>query len=298
MTGARADNFARVRVLGVEYACSSGKAVACHWDPLPEEQEKVEVPSVVVADGREYTVEVFCVSLFSKSVIRSFFIPNTVTFLPKKCFEFCENLVDVCFASESRIDSFESACFKRCGLCEIDIPNSVISIGSKCFDGCVNMCRVRIGEESRLQKIGEFAFRGCNISDLYLPRYLDICGYAIFLGVKSVNIGNNPKVFISNECLMSQDRKALIRCFSSNSTFEVPDSIRVIDWYCFSGSNVKKVVFGRNSNIKHLEVLSLTLLLRRLYLKREVIIILSEMECCCVVVHLIIAWLLEFPWTL
>ena len=138
------EEFARVQISGVEYACSFGKAVACHWNPSPEEQENVEVPSVVVANGREFTVEVFCDSIFSKSVIRSVVIPNTVTFLPKKCFEFCENLVNVCFASESRIDSFGIACFKRCRFCEIDIPDSVISIGSKCFDGCVKLSRVRI----------------------------------------------------------------------------------------------------------------------------------------------------------
>ena len=140
-----------------------------------------------------YKVEIFVAGLFSKSVIRSVSIPNTVKVLPKKCFEFCENLVNVTFAPGSQIDSFGDACLKRCGLSEIEVPDSCVFIGSKCFDGCVHLHHVGISERSQLEKIGKFAFRGCNIFDLYLPSHLEISQWqTVFLGVGSIDIGNNP----------------------------------------------------------------------------------------------------------
>ena len=81
-------DFARVKSFGIEYACSCGKAVAYSWDPKPEEQESAEVSEFVFASGREYRVEIFACGLFSKSAIKRVVIPNTITFLPKKCFEF------------------------------------------------------------------------------------------------------------------------------------------------------------------------------------------------------------------
>lgn len=163
------EDFVRVQSLGIEYACSCGKAVACRWGPTPDKGERAEIQEVVVTSGCEFRVELFTSGIFSKSFIRSVSIPKTVKFLPKKCFECCEQFVHVIFASESQIDSFGDACFKRCGLSEIEVPDSCLSIGSKCFDGCERLCRVGIGERSQLERVGEFAFRGCMVSDFYIP---------------------------------------------------------------------------------------------------------------------------------
>ena len=239
-------DFARTRISGVDYVCSCGKALAHCWNPTPEE-DQAEIPEVIIANGCEYKVEFFAGGIFSKSVIRAISIPDTVRFLPKKCFECCENLEIVTFEPESQVSSFGKACFKRCRLSEIEVPDTCISIGSKCFDACVKLRRVGISERSQLSRIGDFAFRGCNISDFYLANSLsfsiDIVRSGIFLGVKSVNIGNNRNALMCNDCLMSNDRSMLIHCFSQNSTFEVPDSVDLMWDWCFAGSEVRKVVF-------------------------------------------------------
>ena len=250
-------DFERVRLLGVEYACSSGKAVACLWDPAPEQQETAEIHEVVAVAGKKYTVEMFANGIFSKSMIQSIFIPNTVMFLPDKCFEFCENLVKVTFGPESQIDSFGKACFKHCGLSEIDVPDRCTSIGAKCFDGCHHLQSVRISEKSQLTTIGEFAFRGCHVSNLYLPSDLVIertgLDEGVFVGVNSVAVAlDNPTMVLRGDLLLSKDGKELISCFSSESICEVPDSVRDIWKWCFAGSKVRKVVFGINSKISGL----------------------------------------------
>ena len=88
MEADKAGEFARVRILGVGYTCYSGEAVAYCWDPQPEEEVQVEVPEAVVANRREFKVRTFVCGIFSRTAIRSIAIPNTVTALPKKCFEY------------------------------------------------------------------------------------------------------------------------------------------------------------------------------------------------------------------
>lgn len=213
------EDFARVRILGIDYVCSCGKALAYGWNPIPEEEQQAEVQEIVVSSGRTYQVGVLIAGIFSKSLIRSVSIPNTVRLLPNKCFEFCEQLVTVTFAPESQICSFGAACFKRCGLCEIEVPDNCTSIGPKCFDGCTQLTHLEISDRSQLEKIGNLAFRGCSVVDLYLPDELviDHTG-CIFLGVRSVNVGNNNQNFIvDSDCLMSRDRKTLIHCSSGHT---------------------------------------------------------------------------------
>ena len=48
-----AEDFTRVRIFGVDYMCASGRAIAYCWDPMPEEEERAEVPEAVSASGHE-----------------------------------------------------------------------------------------------------------------------------------------------------------------------------------------------------------------------------------------------------
>ena len=128
------------------------------------------------------------------------------------------------------------------------MPDSCVVIEDKCFDGCVNLRRVHISEQSELESIGRFAFRGCNVSDLFLPSGL-LLGPCVFIGVKSFVAAKGIGFIVSDDCVFSHDRKILFHCFSSNPTFEVPDSVLYISPYCFAGSNVGTVVFGKKSKI-------------------------------------------------
>ena len=70
-------------------------------------------------------------------------------------------------------------------------------------------------------------------------------------GVKSVRVGKDSLFVLSSDCLMSRDEKVLIRCFSSNSSFTVPDSVRSICPFCFDTCNVKRVVLGKEFGAKN-----------------------------------------------
>ena len=246
-------DFARVHVIGLEFACSNQKAVAVKWSPTLAQRSRAEIPETVVADGRGHEVEILIQGLFAKSAIRSVVIPKTVKFLPDKCFEFCESLCEAVFDRASRVNYLGMCCFKKCGLTEFDLPDSCVIIGEKCFDGCAKLCRIRISENSELEEIGSFAFRGCNISNLYLPSRFDISSCeGVFLGVKSFVLGKNIDLVVSDGFILSKDKENLLHCFSSNPVVEVPDSIERISRCCFAGSNVRKVIFGAKSKIDNI----------------------------------------------
>ena len=118
--------------------------------------------------------------------------------------------------------SFISSSLKRCGLCEFVLPDSCVVIGEKCFDGCRRLCRVFISESSELERICRFAFRGCNVSELFLPRGLHVpsekeCASeeavpvrdCIFLGVKSAVTSKDGDFLVSDDCVISKDRRTL-----------------------------------------------------------------------------------------
>ena len=176
MEAEKACDFARVHVMGLQCACSDGKAVAVKWTPALAQRSKAEIPETVTANRRTYVVEILKHGLFAKSMIRNVVIPQTVKFLPNKCFEFCESLCEVTFNGESQVNYLGICCFKKCGLTEFDLPDSCLFIDDKCFDGCAKLCRLRISENSELEFIGAFAFRGCSISN---QRYSGIFLYRL-----------------------------------------------------------------------------------------------------------------------
>ena len=270
-------DFARAHVMGVEYTCCDGKAVAFAWAPAAEQRERAEVAATVLVGGRSYSVEILWRGIFGKSAIRSAVIPEGVRFLPDKCFEFCERLCDVAFEGVSRVSSVGKCCFKRCCLSEFRVPDGCISIGDKCFDGCSRLCRVHFGEKSQLKKLGSFCFRGCNIVDLFLPGGLEVpvneshdLRAGVFLGVNSVIVPDDSNFVIVKDCLLSSDRRYLLRCFSRESSFEVPRSIRAICSWCFAGSSVRDVVFVEGWKIQDL---------RGAFADKSVILLLTETFC-------------------
>ena len=240
------DDCGTVRVRGTRYACSSGRAVALEWSASHDE---CEIPESV----GEHEVVLLSRELFAGATIRSVRIPKSVVCLPEKGFEACGYLVQVRFEGESRITSLGKCCFKGCGLTEFDLPDRCMSIGEKCFDGCVRLYRVGITEHSKLARIGSFAFRRCNIANLFLPSQLDLsCVEAPLVGVKSIVAASTNTFLISDECVISRNGEELICSFSTKATFQVPDNIVTIRKWCFSGSQVKEIIFGAQSKINNI----------------------------------------------
>ena len=79
-------DFARAHVMGVEYTCCDGKAVAFAWAPAAEQRERAELAATILVGGRNYSVEILWCGIFGKSAIRSAVIPEGVRFLPERMF--------------------------------------------------------------------------------------------------------------------------------------------------------------------------------------------------------------------
>ena len=245
-------DFARVTIDGVEYACSEGVAAVCGRSAEIVE-ENVVVRGSVSANEKVYVVEILAKEVFAKMLIRSVKLPNTVMSIPEKCFELCKNLSDVVFEEGSRVSVFGKCCFKGCAIVKIDIPDSVLSIEDKCFDGCTELCSVGICETSKLMKLGSYVFRGCQVDSLFLPDSVEISqSDGVFVGVQNV-VAKNPWDFaIGSDCILSSKGTTLITCFTEESTFVVPDSVKKIKKGCFTNIPLKRVVFGKCSSIEEL----------------------------------------------
>ena len=241
-------------VSGVEYTCADHRAIASRWVRDEEQRVDVDIQEEIVVGQDKFTVDMFLPEMFAKANICRVSIPKSVKSLSDKCFEFCEKLVDICFAPESTVAVFGKCCFKGCGFSEFCIPDSVRVIEDNWFDRCSNLSRVIIQDTSLLMKAGVAVFRGCKVVDLFLPKLLDITESELFfLGVKSF-VTDSPRFFrVSGDNILSLDGTRLVACFSSESVFNVPDSIVVINRGCFVQSQVRNIIFGKFSRIKQLD---------------------------------------------
>jgi hypothetical protein len=85
-------------------------------------------------------------------------ISNSVEFIVRCCFSWCESMIEVIFEDEcdlKRIDEFTFSCS---GLKSIQIPKSVEFIGEYCFSECHSLIEVIFEYECDLKRIDERAF--------------------------------------------------------------------------------------------------------------------------------------------
>lgn len=128
--------------------------------------------------------------------IRSMVIPETVTTIKTKAFDYCNSLVSLTIPKNVRI--IESFAFDYCNnltdltICEgperidyyafsgcssligVTIPASVKSIGSCAFRGCSNLSDITISEG--VEAIGDLVFNCGNLNSLTIPESVEVIG--------------------------------------------------------------------------------------------------------------------------
>ena len=115
--------------------------------------------SVIPADG---SVTHIGSKAFTGNSLTAIHIPANITRIDDRAFSYCEGLITVTFADDSRLDSIGNYAFERCiKLTDPVIPSSVTRIGDHAFDSCYGIRSVAFGENSRLASIGHYAFGYC-----------------------------------------------------------------------------------------------------------------------------------------
>lgn len=160
----------------------------------------------------------------------------------------CEKLEEITLPSNLQILGTISNCPK---IKSITIPDTVTSIVG--FRECSSLESIELPVQ--LQTIGMDAFRNCSsLRTINLPRNFEkfdmvlytTSGHNPFLGCSSleeVTIDvDNPYLCIENDVIMDKDKKNILFYTDlSDGEIDVPESVRTIGTFAFSGTNVKNV---------------------------------------------------------
>ena len=129
----------------------------------------------------------------------------------------------------------------------VKLPESITHIGAYAFCRCLSLERVVLGEAT--ESIGSAAFSDCtSLSSIDIPESVtEIGDYAFSCcdSLSSINVSRGNEKYVSIDGnLYTKDEKTLIKYAAGkmDTSFDVPDTVTVIDSSAFSGCRLLKFV--------------------------------------------------------
>ncbi|KAL7711938.1 Leucine rich repeat containing protein BspA family protein [Entamoeba marina] len=124
-------------------------------------------------------------------------IPNGVTLLGDKCFQWCKTISSIDLPSS--LTSLGDRCFQWCStLSSINLPSSLTSLGDNCFQWCETLSNVNLSSSTPLQFLSDRCFQWCSsLSSINLPSSLTSLGDNCFQQCSSLSLINLPSSLTS-----------------------------------------------------------------------------------------------------
>ncbi|MBQ4058346.1 MAG: leucine-rich repeat domain-containing protein [Lachnospiraceae bacterium] len=187
---------------------------------------EVKIPSIIVVEGRQYTVTVIEEKAFYWcDALTKIELPNTITAIKKKAFVGTQ-------------------------LKEIEIPNSVMELDATALNACTDLTNIIISKDNpkySSDKQGcvynknktRLIFAVYAVDDVVIPKTVKVIGEYAFdtTMLKSVKIPNSVKTIETN---------AFGYCSRLKSA-NIPNSVKVIEGWAFEYCDgLEKVTIGKN----------------------------------------------------
>lgn len=165
----------------------------------------------------------------------SYSIPEGVTSIAKKAFEYSKSLSEITIPDG--VEAIDDYVFSACeNLVSADLPQSVTSIGKSAFAGCVKLKSVNLPQS--LTKIGQSAFSFCvSLKSINFPQSVTSIGANAFknAGLTSVSVPQGVTVIQSYTFRANKDLSYAI----------IPSSVTKIASSAFDSCiNLKNVYFS------------------------------------------------------
>ncbi len=179
--------------------------------------------------------------------LKSLELPDTVTKLGDAAFYNCNALEEIILPDS--ITEMGLYCFAYCfGLKEITLPAELLTVPGYCFYYDFSLEKVVLND--KLQKIDTLAFVGCYVmEEMQIPAAVEEIAPLAMLACSSLNSitvaeGNAAYTSTDDGLLMNADGTELILypAAKEEASYTVPDTVKTISYYAFSGAvNLKEV---------------------------------------------------------
>ncbi|EAY15172.1 surface antigen BspA-like [Trichomonas vaginalis G3] len=187
------------------------------------------------------------------STLRSFdFGRSSITELPNKCFFRFVNLRNVNLEFCDNLKEIPMLCFHGCSnLSSIVIPKNVRSIYENAFTNCINLKSVTFAQRTAPLHILKYAFSNIGLDSIDLPpttKTLLPESFNNCHNLSAVNVISSS--FRSIDGIIYNYKLRVLIFYPSGikeKTFTIPDSVKEISGYAFSGNRyLEKVIFNKN----------------------------------------------------
>ena len=105
-------------------------------------------------------------------LLRSIFIPKSVTIIRRYAFSGCKFLDEVIFEEDSQLHTIEYGVFYEAIMTSITIPKTVTRLGGALFGECAFLTTVTFEAGSQLESLGEGAFFLSGLTSIVIPKSL------------------------------------------------------------------------------------------------------------------------------
>ena len=199
---------------------------------------------------------------FESSGLTRIVIPESLTYLPERCFMRCEKLTEVvmhdgitelgdwCFSCTDALENIDLpkglteipwGCFSDSGLKRVSIPDGVTTLRVNAFNGCASLEEVEIPDSVTM--IYDHAFADTkSLKTIELPAGLTATSYGLFSGsgLESITLPDG---------MIGLSRDTFLDC-KNLTTVVMPDSMEVFGEYCFARcTSLKSLELPKNTRV-------------------------------------------------
>lgn len=166
--------------------------------------------------------------------------------------QFYKNIFDIWVEYAHGVDGF---CRANSKIRTMLLPSTVTQIDDTSFSGMRALTKVRIPDKVKV--LHAETFYGCKkLKEVKLPKNLSsFSNYLCFADCPKLDkvtlSRKNKKFAVSNDMLMSKDKKTMIWAIPKKTTITVPDTVQSIESGAFFNSQVKNIQLGKEvTNLK------------------------------------------------
>lgn len=174
-------------------------------------------------------------------------LPDNLAEIYNGVFNSCKKLEHI--KLPKKLIAIGDSAFSSCtALKDIIIPNSVTRIDDQVFAGCTSLSNVFISNS--VSRIGKNVFKDCiSLKSIYIPegvKKMDAGCFRGCSGLEEITVDPKNRYFKSMDGIMFNKNKSNILTYPTcikNESYEIPDSVRIIeDWAFADAKNLKEVI--------------------------------------------------------
>ncbi len=192
-------------------------------------------------------------------------IPDSITSIGSYAFMNCTSLASVTIPDS--VTTIGNNAFYGCtALASVTIPDSVTSFGSSVFNGCTSLTSITVGASNteyssengvlfNKSKTQLIQYPAAKTDPSYtIPNSVTTIDSTAFLSaenLRSIDIGqSNPNYSSANGLLYNKTGEDLVACPAGIESVILPDTVKNVSAYAFSGGILKDVTFSSGSDLQ------------------------------------------------